>query len=300
MPIVILSFGRSGSTWISDIVSKALGGLILFEPLHPETCPFAAEICYADASDPEQSERLYNLLNQILNKQDHNRWLLRNHLFSPLEAVSPAFVETVWSECKVLGFKEIRANFLIDWLIDHLDAQIVYIARHPCAVIASVHRRVNFWNEFGFERHWQFFRERVIENPRHRAALAAHDAIIARVRTQTEREAVMWAVTHKLAAQTLARRGLPIFRYEDFYETPFPAVRRLLRYLGRDDVSLHPAHIFVPSMTTLRTVHGLTASENDYATRGLALFWKDILSADEVRGIMDIVRAFDIDDYPTP
>ncbi|NOX62835.1 MAG: sulfotransferase [Chloroflexi bacterium] len=299
MPIIILSFGRSGSTWISDILSKTLGGLILFEPLHPETCSFAAEICYADATDPRQSEQLGQLLDRILAKQDHNRWLLRNHLFSPLEAVSPTFVETVWRECEVIGFKEIRANFLIDWFLDHLDAQIVYIVRHPCAVIASLRRRINFWNEFGFERHWQFFRQRVLENPRYRSTLAAYDAVVARARSQTEREAIMWAASHKLAAQTLARRGLPIFYYEHFYETPFQATRRLLRYLGHE-ANLHPAHIFVPSMTTLRTVHGLTASENDYAARGLALFWQDILTPDEVRSIMDIVRGFDIDDYPSP
>jgi len=295
-PIVVLSFGRSGSTWVSDIISKALGGLLLFEPLHPETCSFAPEICYSDAADSELSERLDGFMARILDKQDHNRWLLRNHLFSPLEKVSPDFVETVWDECNVLGFKDIRATFLIDWLLEHLNARIVYLVRHPYAVIASLHRRKNFWNEFGFDQHWRFFQQRVLLNPRNQALLQPYAFVINNAQTQTERETVMWAVSHKIASATLQRHGLPTFYYEDFYRNAFATTRFLLNYLGYD-ANLHPAHIFVPSMTTIRTVHGLTSSESDYSSAGMAIFWQDLLSADELLTISEIVKAFDIVDY---
>jgi len=295
-PIVVLSFGRSGSTWISDIISKALGGLLLFEPMHPESCPFAAEICYDDASNPGQSRRLEPFLNGILDKEDHNRWLLRNHLFSPLEGVSPDFVETVWDECDVLGFKEIRATFLIDWLIKHLNARIVYLVRHPYAVIASLHRRKNFWNEFGFEQHWRFFQQRVLLNPSHQTLLRPYASVIESAQTQTALETVMWAVSHKIASATLQRHGLPIFYYEDFYRNAFATTRAMLDYLGYD-ANLHPSHIFVPSMTTIRTVHGLTSSESDYSSAGMAIFWQDILPEDDLHTIGEIVKAFDMPDY---
>ena len=295
-PIVVLSFGRSGSTWISDIISKALGGLLLFEPLHPESCSFSEEICYSNASDTGQSAQLEPLLNAILDKQDRNRWLLRNHLFSPLEEVSPAFVNMVWDECNVLGFKEIRATFLTDWLIEHLNARIVYLVRHPYAVIASLHRRKNFWNEFGFEQHWRFFQQRVLLNPSHQTLLQPYAFIIDSAQTQTARETVMWAVSHKIASTTLQRHDLPTFYYEDFYRNPFPTTRSVLNYLGYE-ADLHPAHIFVPSMTTIRTVHGLAASESDYSSAGMAIFWQDILSKDDLRTIGGIVEAFDMPDY---
>ncbi len=295
-PIVVLSFGRSGSTWVSDIISKSLGGLLLFEPLHPEACSFAEEICYSDAATPAQSAQLDLFLSDILDKQDHNRWLLRNHLFSPLEDVSPAFVESVWNECRVLGFKDIRATFLIEWLLEHLHARIVYLVRHPYAVIASLHRRTNFWNEFGFEQHWRFFQERVLLNPRNQALLLPYASIIDSAQTQTAREAVMWAASHKIASAILQRHGLPTFYYEDFYRNAFSTTRAMLNYLGHE-ADLHPAHIFVPSMTTIRTVHGLTSSESDYSSAGMAIFWQDILDPDELDKIGAIVRAFDISDY---
>jgi len=296
-PIVVLSFGRSGSTWMSDIISKNMGGLLLFEPLHPETCPFPTAACYSDGYDLELSGRLQLFLQEVMTKRYRNRWLLRNHLFNPLEAVSQAFVDMVWQESQVLGFKEIRAVYMIYWLIEAMNACIVYLVRHPAAVIASLRRRKNFWNEFGFETHWRLFLDHVVSNPRNEGALHPYHAIIAGAATQIEREAVMWAVSHKLATQALARHGLPLFHYEDFYERAFPTTRKLVRYLGGNPAAIHPAHIFVPSMTTIRTVHGLTASESDFAAKGWRIFWQDILTPEELKTIMEIVQAFEINDY---
>ncbi len=294
-PIVVLSFGRSGSTWVSDIISKNLGGLLLFEPFHPQVCPFAHQVCYSDGFDPDLDEPLQTFLRQILEKKYRDRWLLRNHLFSPLEAVSQAYVDMVWQESRVLGFKEIRANYMIDWLIQRLGARIVYLVRHPAAVIASLRRRKNFWNEFGFETHWELFLAHVVHHPRYEAMLAPYGTWIHQARTQLQRETIMWAVSHKLASHTLARYHLPIFYYEDLYQHPYPTVRRLITYLGGDPERLHPAHIFVPSMTTIRTVHGLTASESDFAHKGWRIFWEDILTPHEYHQVMTLIQAFDLD-----
>ncbi len=296
-PIIVLSFGRSGSTWVSDIISKNLGGLLLFEPLHPETCSFPEEACYSDGYEPTLSHRLFAFFEDVLDGKYRNRWLLRNHLFTPLEAVSQTYVDMVWDETRVLGFKEIRANYMIDWFMENLNARIVYLVRHPAAVIASLRRRKNFWNEFGFETHWRLFLEHVVFNPRQKPVLQPYLSIIEHVQTQIEREAVMWAVTHKLAKRAAARHNLPVFHYEDFYERPFPTTRRLVDYLGGDPNALHPAHIFVPSMTTIRTVHGLTASESDFSSKGWGIFWEDILTPDELASIMAIVETFDVEDY---
>ncbi|MCO6449595.1 MAG: hypothetical protein J5I90_02290 [Caldilineales bacterium] len=298
-PIVVLGFGRSGTTWISDIVSKCLGGLVLFEPLHPAVCPFAAEACYADGGDEALATTLESYLRGVLSGAERDRWLLRNHLFSPLEDVSAGFVETIWQECAVIGFKEIRANFMVDWLVERFDARPVYVARHPCAVIASLRRRANFWNEFGWAAHRRFFTDRVLENPANAKRITpAQRQIVTSAETMLEQEAAMWALSHALTVETLDRLGAPVFYYEYFYENPFPATRNLLRYLGHNPDALHPSHVFVPSMTTLRTVHGLTASESDYRQQGLALFWQDVLTAAEVQTIMDVAASLGVTDYP--
>ncbi len=295
-PIVVLGFGRSGTTWISDIISKTLGGLLLFEPLHPQVCDFATAACYTDASDPVLASHLEEHLCAIFSGRERHKWLLRNHLFTPLQDVSDAFVDAIWRECQVIGFKEIRANFLIDWLVRRYDARIVYIARHPCAVIASLRRRPNFWKELGWDTHRRLFSERVLPLSPEGGRWAT---LLDNARPDLEQQTAMWAATHALATRQLQQRGLPIFYYEDFYEQPFAATRNLLHYLGHPTHAIHPAHLFVPSMTTLRTVHGLTATETTYAEHGESLFWDDVLSQAEVTNIMDIVAAFGVTDYRT-
>ncbi len=293
-PIIVLSFGRSGSTWISDIISKNLGGLLLFEPLHPETCPFAEDACYGDGWQLDR--RLRPFFEKVLAKTYRNRWLLRNHLFQPLESVSQTYVDMIWEETRILGFKEIRANYMIDWLINTLNARIVYLVRHPAAVIASLRRRKNFWNEFGFEKHWELFQTHVVHHPRYQDVLQPYQKYIADAHSRPQKEAVMWSVSHKLASAAMHKRRLPIFYYEDFYTRPFATTRKLIRYVGGNPEAIHPAHIFVPSMTTIRTVHGLTSSESDFASKGWAIFWEDILSPQELSEIMDIVHAFELED----
>ncbi len=293
-PIIVLGFGRSGTTWIADIISKVLGGLVLFEPLHPQVCPFAAEVCYAGHLETEVSHRLAAYLEEVLVGRHRQRWLLRNHLFTPLEEVSQAYVDMIWDECPILGFKEIRAAFLIDWLIERFEARIVFLLRHPCAVLASIRRRPRFWDEFGWEQHDRFFQERVISGrPDVYARLAPRLALLETPRTDLEKQAVMWAITADLALGQLERHGLPFFRYEDFYDHPFTATRALMAYLGEPQPRIHPAHLFVPSMTTLRTVHGLVRSESDYQIHGKRLFWRDVLSPEEEQRIMTIVNVFD-------
>ena len=288
-PIIVLGFGRSGTTWISDIISKALGGLVLFEPLHPAVCDFAREVCYSPVVDRAERERLQAHLDGVLHKRHRDRWLLRNHLFSPLEEASDAFLNAIWDNCTVLGFKSIRGVQMMGWLRQVLDARIVYVTRHPCAVLASIRRRENFWKEFGWSEHVEMFFSRAKAHPHWEEIAARYEVTVSRVDSELEVQALMWSVTQLLAELQLQELGLPQFDYESFYDAPFAEAQHLLAYLGYPDLTLHPAHIFVPSMTTLHTVHGFRRTETDYTMAGIEMFWKGVLSQSEVNAILNIV-----------
>jgi hypothetical protein len=292
---VVLGFGRSGTTWISDIISKSTGGLILFEPLHPCVAPLAETFAY---SYGDQSGRLGAHLDDLLNKRIREKWLLRNHIPVSLDEVSDYLVDMVWEECAPLGFKEIRANFLIRWLVDNLGAKIVFVVRHPCATIASILRRTRFWLEFGWEKHYAMFLERTVLDPYYGShEIAHHQDIIASASTDTAKQAVMWAVTHALVLPELEALGLPVFHYEDFYAKPFAAARSMLHYLGYAGEDVHPAHIFTPSMTTMKTLHGIHEYEKILARKGSAFFWEDMLSEEDVATVMSLVQEFGVGLY---
>src|SRR5688572_23175877 len=117
--IIVLGFGRSGTTWISDIISKVTGGLVLFEPLHPRVTEWAQRFCYSSVEREDDSELLKAYLSAVLTKQRRNSWLLRNHVPVAIDSISEEFVDLLWCECNVVGLKEIRANFMIPWFQQH-------------------------------------------------------------------------------------------------------------------------------------------------------------------------------------
>ena len=296
--IIVLGFGRSGTTWISDILSKVLGGLILFEPLHPSVTDLGTKFAYSDVEDGEDSMALKSYLDALLNGKHRKDWLLRNHVPVPVQDVSRSLLEEIWEQCAVIGFKEIRSNFMIPWFNDNFDCRIAYIVRDPRASIASIKRRRNFFMEFGWPDSYEMFLKRTIYADRYRDHEIARGIDFARTAdTDVAKYAVMWSITHALVLEELRSLGLPIFHYEDFYLRPFTSVKMLLEYLGHDEVNIHPAHIFTPSMTTMKTLHGLYEQEQIIAENGFSMFWEDTLKEEEADLISDTVGFFGLSLY---
>lgn len=295
--IIVLGFGRSGTTWISDIISKVKGSVILFEPLHPSVTEYSEEFSYSCVTERQCSARLKAYLREVLAKRHRKMWLMRNHVPTRLEELSQDFLEQLWRECSIIGFKEIRANFMIDWFHKNLNGKIVYIIRHPCAVLASIKKRTNFW-EFGWPKTYELFLEKTIFNDTYRNHdIAGLAGVVEDARSDLDKYAVMWSVTHAIALPELKRHKIPLFYYENFYSEPFLWVRKMFEYLNDKAVNIHPAYIFTPSMTTLKTLHGLRNVTDPINGNSTAFFWDKVLSKKEVDRVMEIVRSFGIDNY---
>jgi len=294
--IVVLGFGRSGTTWIADIISKILGQLILFEPIHPSVTDLAAKFSYSSVNGDELSESLKSFYADVLGKKHRKKWLMRNHVPDRLEKISESFLDILWEECSIVGIKEIRANFLIEWFMKELNAKIVFIMRHPGATVSSIKGRSNFW-EFGWPETYDMFLKRTIYHEHYKDHQIVNCLdVVERAETYSEQCAVMWAITNAIALPELARWGLPVFFYEEFYDYPFASARALMRYLGFKNVNIHPSYLFTPSMTTLMTIHGIQIMEEEKAKKGIA-FFEEKLSEKELHDIMEIVKAFGITCY---
>ena len=92
--IIVLGFGRSGTTWISDMISKMNGRLILFEPFHPSVTHLSQRIAYTPVDRGIEGYLIAQLLTDVLTKRHKKLWLLRNHVPTKLEEVSQSFVAT--------------------------------------------------------------------------------------------------------------------------------------------------------------------------------------------------------------
>ncbi len=256
MQIIIGGFGRSGTTWLSDIVSKCLGGLILFEPFHPGVYDASDKVIYAGNIDDNS---LRSHLDEIRASHPANPWILRNHLNSPIEKHSASFIKYVWSNSKILGYKTIRGNHCLYQLSQvNGDSKVVYIYRHPLAVLASINKRRRFWEEFGWEQHVKFFFARTLKSPQFSAQVVDYlRDITDQLRTKNEIIVAMWAISFMISLREVEKAGGHLVSYENLYKNPYELIRGLMRYLRAEENGMHPSYFFTPSMTSLKTLHHL-------------------------------------------
>ena len=278
-PIFIFGLGRSGTTWVSDIISKYSGCLILFEPLHPNVFGDVSSIIYRE-SNP--SDYLIEHLDGVLNKKMRHEWLLRNHLPSTIDQVDQKYVETIWRHSEIIGFKSIRLNTSFGSIAEHYSAKTLYIIRHPLAVIASIRNRPHFWEDLGWEEDWSLLNHQIKDS--------TFQKISASCSTHVEQLAFVWGYLNLVGLKQLDQIKEKAIFYEDLYANPFNNVKELLTALGLYDHPIHPSHIFTPSMVSLHTLHSSHYSSFNDNRTSLDFFWSDTLNDAQIRSIYGVIR----------
>ena len=287
--IIILGFGRSGTTWVSDIVSKICGGLILFEPFHPDVYPKAKEACYHSGFNRELMNDIFDYSHKIGKKAVRDKWLLRNHLGQNINDVNENFVREVWDNCSVIGYKSIRQNFLIPEIYNNVSKKIIFVKRDVLSVVSSLIGRKMFWEEFGFDFHKaKFIKETLHSNKYPFLKMKELDKLFYSLNEGYLQMTFLWVLTHVIIERDLEKFKLPLFHYEDLYLKPYEMTRTIGKYIGLPQVNIHPAYMFTPSMLTLRTFH----MESSFNTekKDLSFFWKETLTIDMKDKILDLEK----------
>lgn len=271
--------GRSGTTWLGDLLNATGAYRVLFEPLHPDHgIPLGKRLTNGQYLRPDFADTaLARDLRRMLAGQTRNAWT--DQFNTPAgEAASRVLV------------KEIRVNFALRWI--HAQAPempIIVIVRHPGAVISS-QMRMN-WG--AFTRIYARLLDQTALFDDHLGALAGpmRDA-------QREGEfamrAMLWAAAHTTLFRQFAPGEIAWAFYEDLVRDPVGQTMRLLRAVGLpDDPSTAAAVRSVagaPSATTRATVASddplrqvrkwrdeLTDVQRDRLGEILALFGLDAL-----------------------
>lgn len=296
--VAIVGFGRSGTTWLSDIVSKASGQALLFEPWHPEVLDQSKQLSYRTSYNDVETAELAGFLTNALDKGQPVPWLLRNHLPTAVHEAEAPLTAEIWQQVGILGFKTIRATMMPEWIINNIARRMLFVVRNPLAVVSSIVRRTNFW-EYGWPDTYEIFMANAFAGES--ADIAdVHETLLARPAptSDLEKVALMWAVTHAIAVPRLERAHVPILYYEDLYRQPFEWARKVLDVLGMEERGILPTYLFTPAMTTMRTLHGKGGLQTASGERVPAdFFWRDTLSEDEQATVLRIVDDFGVQLY---
>ena len=287
-PILISGFGRSGTTWLSDILSKSLGGLLLFEPFHPVVFEEASRFCYE--TDNAQINVLIDHLSRCFRDSPKNPWILRNHLPAEPESCSPSYLNYIWQNSKIIGCKTIRLNHIVSDLANVMGGQVIHIVRHPFAVCASIKERKNFWKEFNWEWHEKSFLQRTVNsNNFNKAQLKFLFSIYEKCNNVDEKTLFMWIVSLIISRKQLEKCNSLLVSYERLYISPYQELSRILTFLNKPQLHSHPSYFFTPSMTSLNTLHPFFDLDSISLESLNRIFWRDKFDKEEITSLSELL-----------
>jgi hypothetical protein len=280
--IILAGSGRSGTTWIAEIINYDNQYRFVFEPIRSEVIPSLrhfADKQYVRPGDP--APLFAGPVDEILRGRVRNPHVDKHNmrLFSR----------------KAL-FKEIRGHLLLRWLHERYPMiPIVFLLRHPCAVAKSK-QRIG-WGTEGIELFLE--QEELVSD-----YLGDLLPEIRRTSSEFERYVWIWCIENYVALDQFRDGGMHVVFYEDFCERPAEAARELFAYLNKPFDRRARKVLQRPSATTraadaetLRAQFGnwgpgLTTSEKAAYLRILSLFGLDAIYGEGSRPAPGGLAAF--------
>lgn len=269
--IWLVGDGRSGSTWLSDLINWDRSYRELFEPFHPHIV---------------RQVRDYELF-QYLRPDETNSELGRflTSVFSGKFKHLRADVSQPRLFYQGILVKDIFAHLLVPWVHQNMPhVKKVLIIRNPFAVALSK-QKLNNWT---WMREPQAFLK---QKPLYDDYLAPHERIINQVGDDfIEKQILIWAIIHYVLFQSLNQEDIHLVFYEDLVTNPSKEIKRLFRYLGKDwtdnEVLLHK--IAKPTRTS-------QDSPKNYSNTNVLNSWKDKLFVQQIDRGFEILQYFKLE-----
>lgn len=229
-PRVIAGSGRSGTTWILDVLAQTNRLRPIFEPLHPDAVPNARRFANRYFGPDDDEPDMYEFMGGIFSGKMHSAWIdyrIRPHLLMPRLSMmrSPGRLSgllTQWrnaakryAEYRTMNgyasvlVKIIRGNLMLGWLRHRFDARIIFVVRHPGAVVES---RLRIGG-----RSWD--PDPVLEQFRDGITLGAlrsrYASILERKLSPAEAHTLIWCIENQFPMERAEVDGYPVIFYED-------------------------------------------------------------------------------------
>jgi Sulfotransferase family len=259
--VFLAGSGRSGTTWLSEVINYKGAYRYVFEPFNPAR---------VRAFGHFRSK-------QYLRPDD-----VREAFLEPARLALSGDLKDPWTDRFNTKFvarrrliKDIRANLLLGWMRANFPGMpIVLLLRHPCAVVSS--RLALGWKDNLGETMAQ---EDLVED-----FLLPVEAEIRAARNDFERHLFLWSIDNYVPLRQFARGEIHLVYYEDLLENPEDGLRSLFGFLGEDMDD---------------RVYGRLGRPSPLSRRGAPLLsvdgWRAHVSARQLERACEILALFGLD-----
>ena len=274
--ILLLGSGRSGTSWLCDLLASPFRYRLLFEPFHTAHVPdseLAADRYYSPDSVPPPAARF---IHRALNDEINSPWIAQssNRRFNMHRW-------RFWPKVNIV--KEVRANLLIPALraLFGPDLPILVLIRHPGAVVESF-LRVEF--------PWSFDVSTLMaQDGLQRDYGVPIDRLRPYITNLAGQLAVRWVIENSYLLRCAATLDLDIIFYEDLVQDRVGYVRHLCtRYKLHEPPNLEE---------NARRLSGTTHKRSPWYEGAGASGWRQRLSPNDIEQIEAVLEAAGVN-YP--
>jgi len=263
--ILVAGTARSGTTWLGDLIASQVPSRILFEPFNPILVPEYSPFSYFQYMRPgTENPKFHDFARKIFTGDIRNHWI--DH-----------YNERIFSKYRLI--KAIRANLALKWLRDNFPmVPIVFIIRHPCAVVLS-RMKLDWATDSDID---PLLKQPELVND----YLYPFLDLIRNASTVEEKHTVIWSVSNLIPLKQFgANGGLRIIYYEDLCTQPEKALNTVFDTIAQPYHRSAIDQINRPSQTTRE--HSAIAAGRDRLSN-----WKNKLSTSQIDNILGVVDAF--------
>lgn len=260
--------GRSGTTWISELLTADQNYREIFEPFHKKF--------------NNGMKTMHSTPYQRINSDNDQLENLVNKVFKGKYVHSRSESKTINRSPEGLLIKDIFANLFFMWATEkHKNIKSIFIMRHPFSVAQSKSRLKNaFWErnpedflnqKYLYEDFLMPFEEVISKH--------TDDIFIKHVKT--------WCIINYVPLMQMKDKNRNIVFYEELKRKPEIELLKLLSYVSIEKINERAEMILPRIKTPSRTSWGNGHSSNNY--------WSDNLSQSQIKQGMDILKEFNLD-----
>lgn len=211
--ILLVGDGRSGTTWVANIINYNNEYRYMFEPFHPHFIGCFNALKYFQYLRPiDHDKHFYNKVNSVLTGQFRHYYVDQfNHKFF----------------CQKRLIKDIFSHLFLKWINVHFPGvPIILLLRHPCAVAISKQKL----------RHLKWFtepRDFLTQETLVEDFLRPFANEIMSAKSFFERQIIIWCVVHYVVLKQFRKGEIHLTFYENLCEDPVQEIHRLFSFIGR-------------------------------------------------------------------
>lgn len=265
--IMVAGTARSGTTWLASIIASQRHCRIMFEPFNPRKVEAFRQFHYFQYMRPaEENNELWSYCQKVFTGDIRHSWIDRE-------------VDTIFPKYRVI--KEIRANLFLKWIHNRFpDVPLLFIIRHPCAVVLS-RMQLEWATDTDIDPFLS--QTQLIDD-----FLADKMDVISRAQTVEEKHAIIWCISNLVPIRQFRSNDLNVVFYETLCAQPEREGPRIFQTIGYEYKAATLASINQPSITTVGT-SAIVTGDN------LVTAWKNRLSPRQIRNILSVVEDFGLD-----